>query len=401
MSQLSQRRQATGRLIAAIACFWGALYLYVPILTPYAEGLGASMTMLGLIVSSYGFSQLVLRIPVGIWSDRIGRRKPFILAAYAAAILAGLGLALSRGPSGILAARTMSGVSATMWVVITVLFSSYFPPDRAGYAMSLINFATTLTQLVATLLGGLIAEVWGWHAPFWGAVVIGIAGLFVAAPLKEAKEIRVAGLRLGELIAVGKERFLLTVSLLAALYQINTWVTVYGFTPNVAAQLGASKAQLGWLTLVTTLPTAIASLGTGSFLARRFNERQMVVAGFFLSALGTLAIPFSATLAPLFISQAIGGFGRGLIFPVLMGLSIEAVPNEKRATAMGFFQSIYALGMFGGPALGGMTAEVFGFSGAFYATTVITVLGGVASAVALSGRRKQSQQPDQEVTSVP
>ncbi|MFS8573399.1 MAG: MFS transporter, partial [Clostridia bacterium] len=163
------RREAPALLMAAVACFWGALYLYVPILTPYAETLGASMTLLGLIVSSYGFSQLVLRIPVGIWSDRIGRRKPFIAAGYIAAVLAGLGLALSRGPYGVLAARTLSGVAATMWVVITVLFSSYFPPHRAGYAMSLINFATTLTQLAATLGGGLIAEAWGWQAPFWGA----------------------------------------------------------------------------------------------------------------------------------------------------------------------------------------------------------------------------------------
>lgn len=395
MSDLTHRRKATIRLIAAIACFWGALYLYVPILTPYAEEVGASMSMLGLIVSSYGFSQLVLRIPVGIWSDRIGRRKPFILAAYVAAALAGLGLALSKGPGAILAARTMSGVSATMWVVITVLFSSYFPPQRAGYAMSLINFATTLTQLVATLAGGLIAEAWGWHAPFWGAVAIGLVGIAVALPLREAEEARPSGIRLGELMAVGKERFLLTVSLLAALYQFNTWVTVYGFTPNVAAQLGATKAQLGWLTLVTTLPMAVASLGTGSFLARRWSEQQMVVAGFVLSALGTVAIPLASTLPTLFMSQAIGGFGRGLIFPILMGLSIKAVPNEKRATAMGFFQSIYALGMFGGPALAGMGAELFGLSGAFYATTAITIAAGMAAAISLSERRSK------QVTSVP
>lgn len=391
----TERRKATTLLIAAIVCFWGALYLYVPILTPYAEGVGASMSMLGLIVSSYGFSQLVLRIPVGIWSDRIGQRKPFIVSAYVAAVMAGLGLALSGGPPGILASRTMSGVAATMWVVITVLFSSYFPPDRAGYAMSLINFATTLTQLVATLTGGLIAEKWGWHAPFWGAALIGGVGLLIAVPLREVQNSRPSGLKIGELAAVGKERSLLVVSLLAALYQINTWVTVYGFTPNVAAQLGATKAQLGWLSLVSTLPTAVASLGSGTFLARRMNERQMVVLGFWLSALGTLAIPLVTALPPLFLTQAVAGFGRGLIFPVLMGLSIKAVPVEKRATAMGFFQSIYALGMFGGPALAGVTAQVMGFSGAFYATAAVTAFGALASATALGPRRWQN------VTTVP
>ncbi|MBO2521801.1 MAG: MFS transporter [Firmicutes bacterium] len=381
------RREAPALLMAAVACFWGALYLYVPILTPYAETLGASMTLLGLIVSSYGFSQLVLRIPVGIWSDRIGRRKPFIAAGYIAAVLAGLGLALSRGPYGVLAARTLSGVAATMWVVITVLFSSYFPPHRAGYAMSLINFATTLTQLAATLGGGLIAEAWGWQAPFWGAAVIGGVGLVLTVPLREAAPARPAGLRIGELTAVGRERSLLAVSLLAALYQFHTWVTVYGFTPNYAAGLGATKAQLGWLSLVSTLPTAIASLGTGSFLARRFNERQMVVAGFWMAAFATLAIPFMAALPPLFVTQAVGGFGRGLIFPVLMGLAIKTVPEEKRATAMGFFQSIYALGMFGGPVFAGFAAEFWGLPGAFWAATAVTAIGALGSMAALGPGR--------------
>lgn len=377
------RRRAVALLIGAIVCFWSALYFYVPILTPYAETLGASMSLLGLIVSSYGLSQLLLRIPVGIWSDRIGKRKPFIVAGYAASTMAALGLAFASGPWGVLAARTLSGVSATMWVVISILFSSYFPPERAGYAMSLINFATTLTQLAASLAGGLIAEAFGWQAPFWAAALVGGLGLVLTIPLREAAHARPFGLGFGELAAVGKERSLLAVSLLAALYQFNTWVTVYGFTPNYAAALGASKAQLGWLSLVSTLPTAIASLGTGSFLARRYSERQMVVGGFWMSALATFAIPLLSSLPLLFITQAVGGFGRGLIMPVLMGLSIKTVPEEKRATAMGFFQSIYALGMFGGPALAGFTAELWGLRGAFWATTAVTVAGALGSTAAL------------------
>jgi len=143
------------------------------------------------------------------------------------------------------------------------------------------------------------------------------------------------------------------------------------------------------LSLVSTLPTAIASLGSGTFLARQMNERQMVVLGFGLSAVGTLAIPLVSTLPPLFVTQAIAGFGRGLIFPVLMGLSIKRVPEEKRATAMGFFQSIYALGMFGGPALAGVAAEAMGFAGAFYATAAVTAFGALASAAALAPQRQE------------
>lgn len=363
-------------LIAATVAFWTSLYLYVPILSPYAEAVGASMSLVGLIVSSYGFSQLVLRIPTGIWSDRLGRRRPFILAAFVASALAGAGLATATGPWGVLAARTLSGVSATMWVVLSVLFSSYFPAHRTGYAMSLLTFSMTASQLAATLAGGLIAEAWGWRAPFWGAVVLAAVGFGITLRLQEGNT-KPVGLSFAELARVGKEPSLLIVSALGALHQFNTWVTLYGFTPNHAVTLGASKAALGWLSFVSAVPIALSSLASGTWLNRRFTERQMVLSGFALTAVTTAAIPLLPSLGALFVTQALGGFGRGMAFSVLMGLAIKTVPQEKRATAMGFFQSIYALGMFAGPVLAGVVAEWSGLGGAFAAATVATLAGAL------------------------
>lgn len=361
-------------LIAATLCFWASLYLYVPILSPYAESVGASMSLVGLIVSSYGFSQLVLRIPTGIWSDRLGRRRPFILVAFVASALAGVGLATASGPWGVLAARTLSGVAATMWVVISVLFSSYFPAERVGYAMSLLTFSMTASQLAATLAGGLIAEAWGWHAPFWGAVAVAAVGFLLTFWIREGNT-KPVGLGFGELAKVGRERSLLLVSVLGAFHQFNTWVTLYGFTPNYAVELGASKAALGWLSFISAVPIAVASLASGTWVIRYLSEREMVLWGFALSAAATVAIPLFPSLPALFVSQALGGFGRGLIFSVLMGLAIKTVPHEKRATAMGFFQSIYALGMFAGPVVAGIVAEWFGLTGAFAAATAVSLAG--------------------------
>ena len=380
MSRSGSERSRTALLIAVTACFWAALYLYVPILSPYAEVAGAPMRLVGLIVSSYGFSQLVLRIPVGIWSDRIGRRKPFIVAGFVISAGSAAWLALAGGPWEILAARALTGVSATMWVVITVLFSSYFSPERAGYAMSLIMFTNTISQLAATLLGGLIAEWYGWTAPFWGAVFLGALGFILSTRIEEV-ETRKMGLSLGELARVGRERLLLFVSGLGALYQVNTFVTVYGFTPNYAVELGASKAELGWLSLISTLPTALATLAGGSVLAKRFSEYQLVVGGFVLITLSTFAIPYADSMFDLYWTQAVGGIGRGLVFPVLMALSIKQVPEQKRATAMGFFQSIYAIGMFGGPALGGVVAERLSLEGAFVTAGFALLAGAAASAL--------------------
>ena len=56
---------------------------------------------------------------------------------------------------------------------------------------------------------------------------------------------------------------------------------------------------------------------------------------------------------------------------------------------MGFFQSIYALGMFGGPLLQGWPQRRWGFAGAFYATAAVTALVVLALAAALAPQRQE------------
>ncbi|HEX2988005.1 MAG TPA: MFS transporter [Chloroflexota bacterium] len=92
--------------------YWSSMYIYVPTLSVHAENLGASVALVGMIVASYGFPQILVRIPMGIWSDRIGVRKPFILAGIAISTLAGLGLALTSDPALLVVWRAMSGVGA-------------------------------------------------------------------------------------------------------------------------------------------------------------------------------------------------------------------------------------------------------------------------------------------------
>ena len=62
--------------------FWGAIYIYMPILSPYAKHVGGSLQAAGLVMGAYGLSQILLRIPLGVWSDRLRRRKPFILLGF-------------------------------------------------------------------------------------------------------------------------------------------------------------------------------------------------------------------------------------------------------------------------------------------------------------------------------
>ena len=77
-------------LSLAIALMWFSIYVYVPTLSTYAEGLGASDTLIGTILSAYGFVQMLFRLSIGIAADLTGRRKAFMLGGLGAAMAAGV-----------------------------------------------------------------------------------------------------------------------------------------------------------------------------------------------------------------------------------------------------------------------------------------------------------------------
>lgn len=370
--------------------YWFSLYTYMPILSPYVEYLGGSLTMVGLVVGSYGLVQLFARIPLGITSDLLRNRRFFIGLGMALGALSAVGMGLANSAGTVLVFRSVAGGSASAWVAFTVLFSSYFPPEQAPKAMGLIVFLTSLGQMTAATMGGFVADIWGWQAPFFLGAAGGLLGWALVPTIKESKKAAGPRVQLSALLSVGKEPLVLVVSFLAVLMQWLTFSTVFGFTPSYAVSLGASNSQLSILALASSLPAALSALRSGHW-AERFGERTVLAVGFALFALGTFLIPRSETVLILYVTQALGAAGRGVLLPLLMGLSIRDIDGPRRATAMGFFQSIYALGMFAGPALTGVISEAVGLRRGF---DIVGFIGAAAAVMAMFLIAKAQKKPN-------
>ncbi|UOF91135.1 MFS transporter [Fodinisporobacter ferrooxydans] len=357
--------------------YWFSMYTYVPILTPYVEQLGASHEMAGIIVGSYGFTQMLLRIPVGILSDKMHKRRLFISIGILFAFFSGVGLWLTKDVSWILLFRSLAGVAAATWVDFTILFTSYYKHEEATKAIGTISFYNSIAQMSAMFLGSWMADKISWSAPFALGAAVGLAGFAASFFLIDKYEDNGKKISVKELLVVIKDRTLITVSILAILSQVLTFATVFGFTPVFADHLGVSKFGMGLLTVFSSLPTAIASLVGGGYFSKRFGEKKVVFWGFVLTGVFTITIPFTTSFWLLIVTQALAGFGRGFSFPILMGLSIKDMPAEKRTTAMGFFQAIYGLGMFAGPVLMGVIGDILTLKQGFIVLGIIGCLTAV------------------------
>jgi len=373
---MDHRRRSVGFFCLGIALFWAALYIYVPILSVYAQSLGASLSLVGLIVASYGVVQLFLRIPLGLASDRLGRRKPFVLAGFLTVALSCLGLALAPTPELLVLFRALAGLAACTWVTSSVLFASYFPPQQVVQATSLVNFFSSGGRVLATTGGGMLAQRFGWVSTFWAGAVLALLGLVAMARAEEDADPVRRPLAWHDVARIGRVPLLVMTSLLATLAQYSSFATTYGFIPVYAAGLGASRADLGWLTAAVQIPYTLVALA-GGHLSERIGERVAVVGAALIMAATTLVTPLISGLGFLALTRVGYGVGQGLIYPTLMGLSIRAVPQSERASAMGIFQAVYALGMFGGPAISGLIADHLGLG------TMFLVTGGLSLGMAL------------------
>ncbi len=363
------RPLATG----AIACFWISLYLYVPVLPLHASDLGASLSMVGTIVASYAIAQLLLRIPIGVFADLIGRRRPLALASIALSGVAALWLAIAPDPWSLFWARSLTGLAAAGWVVISVLYAAYYPPERATRATSAMMGANTAGILIATPIGATIADVWDVRASFLAATVVAAVGmaLLAAAPEPAMPRTRYSAATFRRVL---RRTDLWVVSLAAISLVFVTFATAFGFLPLLAEARGAGTAEVGWVATATVGAALPGALVTPA-LVDRIGVRGTLLASSVVSALALVAMPGAASWELVAALQIPAGAGRGVLTTLLLSLALRAAPPSEQATAMGVYQATYSVGMFAGPALSGAVAEWWGIGAVFHLSALVTIAG--------------------------
>jgi MFS family permease len=334
-----------------------AIHIYLPTLPPYAISLGASLTLVGFISGSFGLAHLLLRIPFGLISDRWQRRRIFVLLGAFAASGSGLGFFLSSDPKAFVLWRALAGIGGATVGLNAVLFAEHF--SQATKAMGVFNFTVSLALAVGPITGGLLANLWGWRAPFLAGGILGLISLIAAAlvwePCQSVKPSPYPKPLLAELL---KRPLILQAILLMALLTFSQNATIFTFVPVKAYQLGASQSQLGVLIFLAMLIVSLISLLSGSVFAQRVDTRWVASIGFAFVGISSLFIPPMIDLPGLTLSVLFCGIGWGMILPILGILSINESPAGTEATAIGVYLAGGSIGVFLGPFLGGWFADL-------------------------------------------
>jgi NNP family nitrate/nitrite transporter-like MFS transporter len=170
-----------------------------------SESLGLSAAQKGLMVAVPILSGSLMRIPLGLLSDRFGGRRvgiAMLLALYLP-LLAGWQAGTSLGV--LIAVGLMLGVAGASFAVVLPLASRWYPPERQGLVMGIAAAGNSGT-VVANLVAPRIAAVVGWHGVLALTTIPLTIVLVVFAALAKDSPTRVAAQSVSSYLAVLRER---------------------------------------------------------------------------------------------------------------------------------------------------------------------------------------------------
>ena len=140
--------------------------------------LGLSDVQKGLMVALPLLGGAVLRLVLGVMTDRLGARRTALMGMLLTALPLLMGWLWASSFSQMLLVGLLLGVSGASFAAALPLASRWYPPQFQGLAMGIAGAGNSGTAL-ATFFGPRLALMWGWHAVFGLALIPLLATLAV------------------------------------------------------------------------------------------------------------------------------------------------------------------------------------------------------------------------------
>ena len=348
--------------------------LLTPLLPLYlSETFGADKQMIGIVLSGYTLTALIIRPFSGYLVDSFPR-KVVLLVSYGLFCAFFLGYIAAGSLVLFAIVRTLHGApfGASTVSNSTVAIDVLHPQRRAegiGYYGLSNNIATAIGPTVALMIYG----AWqNYDVLFWMAFLVSAAGLIINYTLELKKRERVQLKR-----PVSLDRFILLKGWSQGLCMI-CYAFSYGVLSTYIAIYG--KDELG-ITGGTGLFFMLLSIGlilsrlVGSRTLRAGKIVENASIGIAISVFGYLLFASLHNYIGYYGAALIIGLGNGHMFPAFQTMFLNLASNDQRGTANSTLLVSWDIGVGLGILAGGSVAEHLGYHAAFWTAFAVNLAG--------------------------
>lgn len=378
----------TARLLLVIVLFWFTQYVYVPYTTPFLLAQKVSADFVGLVVGFYGAIPFFTRLFVGIFSDKIGYYKPMIIVGCASAAVASLiRLYLPTG-MGFLIANIISGFSSSMWMCFILFHTKTLTKENLQKGMGYVLAACNGGILLGFFASATLYEHFGMFLMCLLSVSGGTISTIISLSLKEPPNNNINPPKVSELLHVAYNKRLWFFSVIGMIQQGILMGTAMSFSNEVAHSLGASAWQIGIMTMTMTASYTASNLLSSTHTAIKIGPGILMTLSQICMALYCVLMVTVDSVYALIPIQILLGTTGGFVFSWCSAEALSQIESYRRSTALGIFQSMFAIGMTAVPIVAGyLFAHTSSLNSAFFFQALLAIAGALATAIYYARRR--------------
>jgi len=326
-----------------------------PILPIYSRSFGVSYAIASLAISMNAFGRLMTDIPVGVASDRWGRRPMMIAGTLIITVMA---LANANAPNfaWFLLFRFMQGVGSAMWMTTRqTLLADILRPEERGRIMGYFQAFMLLGSSAGPTIGGWAASVYGLTAPFYVYAAMGLLSTILTFFLiHEPKNVVHVGGG-GHAFSFKDAARLLRNSTyaMACLATFTVFFQRSGIRTNMiplygANVLGLDEVAIGTIISYSTLTNLLLTVPMG-YAIDLLGRKPVIVFNIIIMAVANVAFVFADNYWGMAIAAAVLGIASAGAGQAPLALATDASYNERRGLAMGVYRLIGDVGSMLGP----------------------------------------------------
>lgn len=338
------------------------LTIILPLLPFYAEKLGASALVVGLLISSYALCQLIAGPVLGKMSDHIGR-KPLLIVSQFGTLVGFLILAFANSLWLVFLSRVIDGLTAGNLSLAQAYIADVTTPENRAKSFGVIGVAFGIGFLIGPGISGYLAQ-FGYAYPIFAAAFLSASSIVCTATLlpKATPHEDDGGRRLSLLDWKAYAEYFARPALGRLLWQFFFFsfsfaLFISGFAlyaqrryrynghPFGAKEVGYVFTYVGFLGL-------ILQGGLIGRLVKKFGERKLVRAGFAFSAVGFGLLAWTRTLGQLLAASTVNA-GSGVIRPAVTALISHEAGKREQGVVLGLTQSIMSVCQIVAPVIAG------------------------------------------------
>ena len=348
-----------------------------PFIPYYARRLGATAVELGWLTSLMNLFPNILQIPWARFSDKLGRRTPFIIVGSSLIALSYLMLIASSTPMLVILAVLFQSIAISAVIPAwSAMLGEKVPIATRGKSFGRIN----LWAGAAAIVGGLVAtslvltgdpessEVF--HLPFIVAILAGLVAALVMFSLKERKEPahflkkKVTSKEIGYENEKKKDfRYFIEVQVFYNFFMSMIWPILYITTVDV---LHASNLEITILTLCGSLSTVAIQSQVGK-LMDRVGPVSLINISRFMLVFVPLVYGFANSIYYLYFLNILLGSAVAIINVAFAGYILDIAPSTHKGESFAIYNTAIGAVTFVGSLFGGYLATLFiGFWGLWF-----------------------------------